>query len=85
LFAEGKKLMVRRRQDIEPTIGDIKRNLGFRTFQLRGQPKCLIEIGLVGIAHNLKKIKNRVEKMAKLDNSNQKGQELGAILGYQPA
>lgn len=27
---EGKKLQKRRKEDVEPTIGDIKRNMGFR-------------------------------------------------------
>jgi len=57
LSAEGKKMMKRRREDVEPVIGGIKRNMNFRTFNLRGRPKCLIELGLVSLGHNLKKIK----------------------------
>ena len=85
LSPEGKKLMDRRKQDIEPTIGDIKRNMNFRVFHLRGKPKCLTEIGLVSIGHNLKKIKSWVKKLAEWDDGNQKGQELGITLGYRPA
>jgi transposase len=85
LSPEGKKMMERRREDVEPVIGDIKRNMNFRTFHLRGKPKCLIELGLVSIGHNLKKIKNHLEKLAKWDDGNQKGQELGMVLGYRPA
>jgi transposase len=85
LSPEGKALMKRRREDIEPTIGDIKRNMNFRTFYLRGQPKCLTEIGLVSIGHNLKKIKSWVKKLNEWDSGNQKGRELGAVLGYGPA
>lgn len=85
LSPEGKELMKRRREDVEPVIGDIKRNMNFRTFHLRGKPKCLTEIGLVSIGHNLKKIKTWVKKLAEWDNGNQKGQELGIVLGYRPA
>jgi len=83
--AEGKKMMKRRREDVEPVIGDIKRNLNFRTFNLRGKPKCLIELGMVSLGHNLKKIKSYLKKAAKWDNGNQLVEKLGAILGYQPA
>jgi len=82
LSAEGKELMKRRKNDIEPTIGDIKRNMNFREFYLRGRLKCLIEIGLVSIGHNLKKIKKWIEKLAKQGSSNQKGQELSLIPGF---
>ena len=37
---EGKLVMKRRREDVEPTIGNLKRNLGFRRFNLRGKQKC---------------------------------------------
>ena len=84
LSEEGKKMMERRREDIEPVIGDIKRNLNFRTFNLRGKPKCLIELGLVSIGHNLKKIKSYLKRAAKWDNGNQLVEKLGIILGYQP-
>lgn len=55
--AEGKALMDQRKHDIEPTFGDIKHNMGFRKLLLRGLPKVSTEIGLVAIAHNLKKVK----------------------------
>jgi len=85
LSPEGRKLMDRRRQDVEPTIGDIKRNMNFRTFHLGGRPKCLTEIGLVSIGHNLKKIKTWVKKLAEWNDGRQKGIELGIVLGYRPA
>lgn len=84
LSAEGKKMMERRREDVEPVIGDIKRNLNFRTFNLRGRPKCLIELGLVSLGHNLKKMKSYLKRAAKWDNGNQTIEKLGTILGYQP-
>ena len=81
----GKEMMKRRREDVEPVIGDIKRNMNFRTFNLRGKPKCLVELGLISLGHNLKKIKNYLKKAAKWDNGNQMVEKLGTILGYQPA
>jgi hypothetical protein len=54
---EGKGLMVKRKWDVEPTFGDIKHNMGFRKLLLRRMPKVKTEVGLVAIAHNIKKIK----------------------------
>lgn len=55
---EGKYLMDKRKHDIEPAFGDIKYNMGFRKLLLRGKSKVTIEVGLVAIAHNIKKIRN---------------------------
>ncbi|HZX12300.1 MAG TPA: transposase, partial [Candidatus Nanoarchaeia archaeon] len=41
---------------VEPVIGNIKQNLGFREFLLRGLQGTRIEMNLVSIAHNLGKI-----------------------------
>ena len=79
----GKELMKRRREDVEPVIGDIKQNMKFRTFHLRGKPKCLTELSLVSIGHNLKKIKSHLKKQAKWDDGLLKGIELGTTLGYR--
>jgi Transposase and inactivated derivatives len=54
---EGKGLMDKRKWDVEPTFGDIKHNMGFRKFLLRLMPKVNTELGLISIAHNIKKIK----------------------------
>lgn len=83
LSEEGKKMMKRRRSDIEPVIGDIKRNMNFRTFNLRGNHKCLIELGLVSIGHNLKKIKSYLKKVSQWDMGNRIIEDLGTALGYQ--
>lgn len=55
---EGKTMMKRRREDVEPVFGNLKRNMGFRQFTLRGRRKCELELGLFSVAHNLIKIKN---------------------------
>jgi hypothetical protein len=58
---EGRQLLDRRKHDIEPTFGDIKHNMGFRKLLLRFMPKVTIEVGLISIAHNIKKIKSWLE------------------------
>ncbi len=58
---EGRQLLDKRKHNIEPTFGDIKHNMGFRKFLLRCRPQVTIEVGLVAIAHNIKKIKSWTE------------------------
>jgi|SRR3989344_4257794 len=53
---EGKKIYSLRKTVVEPAIGNIKENLGFRGFQIRGLEKAKIELNLISITHNLKKI-----------------------------
>lgn len=79
---EGKAMLKRRRQDIEPTFGNLKHNLNFRRFLLRGLKKCELELGLVSLVHNLKKIKKRVANLVKWDDGRAKTRELGQVLGY---
>jgi transposase len=55
--AEGKELMDKRKHDIEPAFGDIKYNMGFRKLLLRLIPKVNTEVGLISMAHNIKKIR----------------------------
>ena len=76
------EMIERRKEDVEPIFGDIKRNMNFRTFHLRGKPKCLIELGLVSIAHNLKKIKPWLKRLAAYEDGRTKGIQLGTSLGY---
>jgi transposase len=52
----GVELRKKRGVEIESIFGDIKRNMKFRRFHLRGKQKCEIELGLVCVGHNLKKI-----------------------------
>lgn len=42
--------------DVEAVFGNIKHNMGFKRFMLRGLEKVEIEIGLIAMAHNLKKM-----------------------------
>ncbi len=54
---ESKEVYRLRKCTVEPVIGNIKQNLGFREFLLRGLDKVRIEMNLVSIAHNLAKIR----------------------------
>jgi hypothetical protein len=54
----SKKGMEKRKQrcwDVEAVFGNIKQNMGFKRFMLRGIDKVNVEIGLIAMAHNLKK------------------------------
>lgn len=53
---EGKKVYSLRKVSVEPVYGNMKQNLGFREFLLRGKEKVKIEFNLLCIAHNLQKI-----------------------------
>lgn len=81
----GQAMLKRRRQDVEPTFGDLKRNMEFRRFNLRGRLKCELELGLASMPHNIKKMKSWVKKAMQWDDGRTTMQELGSILGYLPA
>ncbi len=54
----GIALRARRSTEVETVFGQIKHNMRFRRFLLRGQAKVQTEWGLVCIAHNMKKLAN---------------------------
>ncbi|RME58688.1 IS1182 family transposase [Candidatus Parcubacteria bacterium] len=56
LSEQGKRLRFRRGVEVESVFGNIKRNLGFRRFWLRGLQKVNIEINLLCLAHNMIKM-----------------------------
>ena len=53
---ESKEIYRLRKCTVEPVIGNIKQNLGFREFLLKGLQGTKMELNLVSIAHNLGKI-----------------------------
>ena len=53
---QGKKLRKRRSIEIESCFGDIKHNMGFRRFHLRGIKKVKTEFTLIAMSHNLRKL-----------------------------
>ncbi|HCN85128.1 MAG TPA: hypothetical protein DIT07_16145 [Sphingobacteriaceae bacterium] len=54
---QGISYRKKRPVDVEPVFAQIKSNHGFRRFMLKGLSKVEIEIGLLSIAHNLRKWK----------------------------
>ena len=59
---ESKEVYRMRKSTVEPVIGNIKQNLGFREFLLRGLQGTKIEMNLVSIAHNLGKMWRMMRK-----------------------
>jgi hypothetical protein len=54
--AKGKEKMRRRGHDVETVFGDTGQNQQFRRIHLRGTKKVIIEMTIVVIAHNLRKL-----------------------------
>jgi len=57
LSVEGIAHRKQRCWDVEAVFGNIKQNMNFKRFMLRGIEKVETEIGLIAMAHNLKKVK----------------------------
>jgi transposase len=53
---EGRHRLKERATTVEPVIGNLKSNLGFRRFRLRGKAKAGAEFVLMCIGHNLGKL-----------------------------
>lgn len=60
LSEEGIAHRKQRCWDIEAIFGNIKQNMGFKRFMLRGIEKVETEFGLIAMAHNLKKLSLKV-------------------------
>ena len=58
----GKKIYGKRKWVVEPVIGNISYNLGFREFLLRGKDKVRGEFSLICIGHNLLKIRTYLKR-----------------------
>ena len=78
---EGKGIYRQRKKIAEPVFGQIKLNLGFRRFRLRGLERSGGEWTLVCLVHNIKKIHARI--MAKGGEFDDLIRELQAA--YNPA
>jgi len=61
--AYGKRIYARRKVIVEPVFGNIKHNLGFRQFLLRGLKKVKAEFTLIAIVHNIRKIAKFLKKL----------------------
>jgi transposase len=53
---KGIRLRKQRCHDVEPVFAQLKHNKNFKRFMLRGKTKVEVEIGILAIAHNLKKM-----------------------------
>lgn len=56
LSEQGIELRKKRAVDVETPFGNIKQNMGYRRFLLRGKKKVEIEWGLLSMAHNMRKL-----------------------------
>jgi len=56
LSEQGKAHRSQRPADVEAVFGNMKQNKGFKRFNLRGNEKVEIEMGLLAMAMNLKKV-----------------------------
>ena len=56
LSEQGVKHRKQRCWDVEGVFANIKHNMNFKRFMLRGIEKVETEIGLIAMAHNLKKL-----------------------------
>ena len=61
--ADGKLIYGRRKVIVEPPFGNIKHNLRFRQFLLRGLKKVRAEFTLIAIVHNIQKIAKFLKKL----------------------
>jgi transposase len=59
---ESQKIYKRRKTIVEPVFGQIKANLGFRGFSVRGIMRAGGEFSLVCAAHNIKKIVQAIKR-----------------------
>jgi IS5 family transposase len=53
---ESQKDYYQRQTSVEPVFANLKFNLGFDRFRMRGLEKVKIEFGLMCIAHNLNRL-----------------------------
>jgi ABC-2 type transport system ATP-binding protein/transposase len=53
---ESQRLRANRSTEVETVFGNVKQNMGFRRFHLRGMQKVKTEWGIVSIAHNMRKL-----------------------------
>jgi hypothetical protein len=59
---ESQKIYKRRKTIVEPVFGQLKANLGFRGFSVRGIMRAGGEFSLICAAHNIKKIVHAIKQ-----------------------
>ncbi|MCC4722344.1 transposase [Salinicoccus sp. RF5] len=71
LSIEGHRSIYQQRKvDVETDFGNLKANLAFKRFSLRGRRKVKIEIGLALLAANLRKFTQMMRTALKTDTKN---------------
>ncbi len=72
--------------EVESAFGNLKRNMGFTRFMLRGMDKVAIETGLLATAMNLRKLaKTMAEQARKAANGTQKDLEQALYALFVPS
>lgn len=61
---EGRRMMARRRVEVESVFGQIKGNMGFRRFNFFGLQGVSMEFGLMAMAHNIRKLASALARGA---------------------
>ena len=79
---KAKEAYSRRKETVEPAIGRIKENLGFRSFLTRGLNAVKNEFNLACAAHNLKKIWILLQKKKKENESLRKRCDAYSLSSY---
>ncbi|AQQ53973.1 IS1182 family transposase [Planococcus lenghuensis] len=72
---DRKSVYARRKIEVETGFGDIKGNLAFRRFHLRGLQKVHIEFGLIAMAHNFRKVAGFLRSLSEKANFKKTGRE----------
>lgn len=62
---EGQELYKRRSTEVESVFGNVKSNMSCRRLLLRGKEKVETEVGLISMAHNIKKLALHVSREKK--------------------
>lgn len=78
--SEGGGVYNHRKGMVEPVFGNMKYNMGFGRFLLRGLQKVRIEFLLMCIAHNLKKITQHIRKFSQRWTLSQSAMDLNTSL-----
>ncbi|MDP4039564.1 MAG: IS1182 family transposase, partial [Candidatus Pacearchaeota archaeon] len=80
--SKGREIYAFRKITVEPVIGQIKENLGFRQFCLRGLEGVRIEVNIVASVHNLKKIWKRLRERERVleKNGNLSGKNFDFVI-----
>lgn len=60
----GQQLRAQRSVEVETVFGHLKHNMGFRRFHLRHHAKVTIEWSILCIAHNMRKLQQKMKKLA---------------------